>query len=149
MAHPFIFLCAKPLGHQNRKATGQTVQPSGHKEHQRTRTPNRCQGPHAQELAGDDGIGHVIELLEHIAQKHGHHKMENQLHGASHRHIMHFSGCIFTHFQNSSHITKLRNCSVPDQLQNFYLWLRLHIITWVPLKIQLFSLILQLFFLLS
>ena len=79
VTHPVVFFRTEPLCHENRKSTAQSIQPSGDKKHQRTGTSDRRQRPHSEELSCHDGICDVIKLLKDVSEKHGNHKLYDQL----------------------------------------------------------------------
>ena len=55
------------LGGENGKAGSQTLGKAGDQKHNRSGRPNRRQGAAAYIAPYDDGVNHVVELLEHIA----------------------------------------------------------------------------------
>ena len=88
MAHSVILLCPEPLGYENRETAAQSIEPSGHKKHQRTCASDRRQSSYADELPRYDRICYIIKLLKDIAQKHRNHKSYDQFDRAACRHVM-------------------------------------------------------------
>ena len=87
MPHPVILAGSKPLRYQDSESAAQSVEPSGHKEHERSGASDSRKCIYTNELAGHDGVGHIIKLLKYISQKYRDHKTYDHTHRAAGGHV--------------------------------------------------------------
>ena len=64
-------------GHQHTGAQADPVDKAGEQKDQTAGRPHRGQGFAAQEVAHDEGVHRVVQLLEQIAEKDGHRKHQH------------------------------------------------------------------------
>ena len=69
--HEVITFCAEPLGDQNGKTAGKSVEPACDKKHQRAGAADGGQSVDAEKLSCHNGIRNIIELLKNISQAYG------------------------------------------------------------------------------
>lgn len=75
-AHTAFISCAEILRYRNGETGTGAHDQAEHQEGDRSGQPNGGQRIHSQETSDDDGIGHVVELLEYIACQQGQRKSQ-------------------------------------------------------------------------
>ena len=82
-------LGAEGLRHRYGEAGARAVAETHDEKHDAARRSHSGQGAHADPSANDDGVDHLVHLLENIAQYERHGKAEDAAGGRSHGHVGH------------------------------------------------------------